>query len=273
MLAKRIIYALIFAAIALAFLYFKTPGFVALIFILGIIAIYEINGALKAGGMESCSVFGYAFMVLMGPAYYFIGELGLFFVLGLCTYMSFCYYIVKKQVTSSALYSLIQFIYPCLFVAFFWPLIYSGNHPDFGFLIMLTLVLCCIATDVFAYFAGVYLGKHKLNPNVSPKKTIEGSVGGFLGSVFVSVCAHYGLPYILNISIPLSLAVLIGVACGVCSQYGDLTASMIKRVCGIKDFGNLIPGHGGILDRVDSIMFCIPICYFIVYMFDLLGGI
>ncbi len=116
-------------------------------------------------------------------------------------------------------------------------------------------------TDTCAYFAGVFLGKHKLCPEISPKKTIEGSVGGILGCM--GACMLYGLilekAWALDVNY-LNLAIL-GIIMAIVSQIGDLSASIIKRKFGIKDYGKLFPGHGGILDRLDSVIMIAPIVY------------
>ncbi|MDR5658230.1 phosphatidate cytidylyltransferase [Serpentinicella sp. ANB-PHB4] len=113
------------------------------------------------------------------------------------------------------------------------------------------------ATDTFAYFSGVYFGKRKLCPKVSPKKTLEGSVGGILGSVIATLI--FGNIFVLGSNIMLLFLGIIG---SILSQAGDLFASKIKRYVEIKDFGKLIPGHGGILDRFDSIIFVSPIVFY-----------
>ncbi len=118
------------------------------------------------------------------------------------------------------------------------------------------------STDTFAYFSGYFLGSRQLIPDVSPKKTIEGSIGGVCGSILVSIIFSYiFLPNFIVHSIFLAL---FG---SILSQIGDLIASKIKRYVGIKDYGNIIPGHGGILDRFDSILITSP---FIYYYFSLL---
>lgn len=121
------------------------------------------------------------------------------------------------------------------------------------------IVLTAFGTDIAAYFAGVFLGKHKLCPTISPKKTIEGSIGGILGSVIL--CGIFGAiflrPYFVH-------CLIIGAAGGIISQFGDLTASIFKRKMGIKDYGNLIPGHGGVLDRFDSVLFTAPMVYYYI---------
>ena len=117
-------------------------------------------------------------------------------------------------------------------------------------------------TDTFAYLVGVLFGKHKLCPNISPKKTIEGAIGGILGSVI--------LLNIFNIYIfkynPIFIN-LVAIFSSIIAQIGDLFASKIKREANIKDFGNLISGHGGVLDRFDSIVFLTPVIYVIFYVF------
>ncbi|MCQ2443384.1 MAG: phosphatidate cytidylyltransferase [Oscillospiraceae bacterium] len=120
------------------------------------------------------------------------------------------------------------------------------------------------ASDAFALFAGMAFGKHKLAPKLSPKKTVEGSAGGFAGSAVF--CLIYGLlmQAIFGYTPNLPVLVLYGVLGSLVSQLGDLSFSYIKRETGIKDYGNLIPGHGGILDRFDSVIFCAPFTYSMV---------
>ncbi|SHJ44196.1 phosphatidate cytidylyltransferase [Tepidibacter formicigenes] len=116
-------------------------------------------------------------------------------------------------------------------------------------------------TDTFAYFSGYFFGKNKLIPEVSPKKTIEGSIGGIIGSSIS--CAVFG--YLFNFN--LFHMIIIGLVGSIVAQIGDLFASSIKRVLGIKDYGKLIPGHGGILDRFDSIIFTAPFVYYYILFF------
>ncbi len=126
------------------------------------------------------------------------------------------------------------------------------------------------ATDTCAYFVGVLFGKNKLIPNVSPKKTIEGSIGGIVGTIVIM--SVYG-KYLMNmnvIDVPVIHFVVLGFVTSIVSQVGDLFASTIKRFVGVKDYSNILPGHGGILDRFDSIMFIAPMIYFYI---KLVGGV
>lgn len=131
---------------------------------------------------------------------------------------------------------------------------------EYGILVWL-IFLTAFGTDIMAYFTGYAIGKHKLAPKISPKKTIEGSIGGILGSVLL--CGLFGYFVIPRL---LLHCIIIGVLGGVISQFGDLTASIFKRKMGIKDYGNLIPGHGGILDRFDSVLFTAPMVYYYIVL-------
>ncbi len=137
-----------------------------------------------------------------------------------------------------------------------WHVTLAEQRPDYGILVWL-IFLTAFGTDIMAYFSGYAFGKHKLCPKISPKKTIEGSVGGTLGSVIL--CSLFG--YFFAPELIVHCAV-IGVLGGIISQFGDLSASIFKRKMGIKDYGNLIPGHGGILDRFDSVLFTAPLVYY-----------
>lgn len=117
------------------------------------------------------------------------------------------------------------------------------------------------ATDTFAYLVGRVFGKHPLAPDVSPNKTIEGSIGGLLGAVLIGQIASQvmgGMPWFFF----LGLSLIVGIS----AQIGDLFESALKRSAGVKDSGNLIPGHGGILDRFDSMLFAFPIVYYLVLL-------
>lgn len=137
--------------------------------------------------------------------------------------------------------------------------------------------ICAWACDTGAYFTGVAIGKHKLTPELSPKKTIEGAVGGVLFSVIL--CGIYGFiiskfnPYIghlfKNKMAIVFLFSIIGFIGSIFAQFGDLTASSIKRRFDIKDYGKLIPGHGGILDRFDSIIFTAGATYIILKIIEI----
>lgn len=130
--------------------------------------------------------------------------------------------------------------------------------PDGREWIFMTL-LVIMGCDTFAYFIGSSLGKRKLYPAVSPNKSIEGGVGGLFGSVLAVMIARATfLPQIGFLD-----GAVLGLALGTVGQLGDLFESLLKRACGVKDSGSIIPGHGGFLDRLDSLLFAFPIIYYV----------
>lgn len=132
-----------------------------------------------------------------------------------------------------------------------------------GNILIWLIFITAFATDTFAYFTGKAIGKNKLCPNLSPKKTVEGSIGGIVGSLIIT----YIFIKFNNIDKAISL-MLLSLFCSIMAQIGDLSASRIKRLVNIKDFGKIMPGHGGVLDRFDSILFTAPIVYyFMKYLF------
>lgn len=138
-------------------------------------------------------------------------------------------------------------------------------------LFYLCMALCgAWIADSGAYFTGVTIGKHKLCPEISPKKTVEGFIGGIVttGIVYsVAFCIHSGF----TVSCALFAFVLGGI-CAVIGTLGDLSASMVKRQVGIKDYGNIMPGHGGLMDRFDSVLFVLPVFYaFVVLVHGLMA--
>lgn len=121
-------------------------------------------------------------------------------------------------------------------------------------------------SDTFAYLVGVMIGKHKLAPVLSPKKSIEGSVGGIVGAALAGGLFGAYMDYALALENFVVILAIVGGVGSVISQVGDLAASAIKRNHDIKDYGKLIPGHGGIMDRFDSVIFTAPITYFLIIL-------
>ena len=119
------------------------------------------------------------------------------------------------------------------------------------------------ASDTFAYFVGTYFGKHKLCPIISPGKTIEGALGGVLGSVTGIILLG------ILFKFPMFHSIIMGMLVGIVAPIGDLVESAIKRFAGVKDSGQILPGHGGILDRFDSILFTVPTIYYYLHAFVL----
>ena len=144
--------------------------------------------------------------------------------------------------------------------------VYLVREFDHGKLLIWLAFISAFGCDTGAYFSGYFLGKNKLCPALSPKKTIEGSIGGIITALVL--CLLYGLW--INRFLPIAgvnvllLCGLVGFFGSILSQIGDLAASSIKRQVGIKDYGNLLPGHGGVLDRFDSVILTTPVLYYVM---------
>ena len=156
----------------------------------------------------------------------------------------------------------------CLFGGITIPLALSAlvelRRMDHGQYLVLLAVLLTFATDAGAYFAGVSLGKHKGVTKVSPNKSVEGYIGGFVSGVVFAIAYGGAASKIANADVNLLPLVLCGLFGALATEVGDLAFSFIKRQYGVKDYGHLLPGHGGMLDRFDSMMFCGPVVLFIV---------
>lgn len=139
----------------------------------------------------------------------------------------------------------------------FIPLLFGEFYGKF---LIWYVAISAWGTDTFAYWIGSRFGKHKLTP-ISPKKSIEGSIGGVVGTVILSLIYTYFINKFGDLSISYLAITGIVILLSILGQIGDLAASSIKRYIGIKDFGKLIPGHGGMLDRIDSILFIAPFAY------------
>lgn len=158
-----------------------------------------------------------------------------------------------------------------LMIPFFFSSIVRVSEMTWGRYYVLVPFLVAFVSDAFAMFTGMFLGKHKLAPSISPKKTVEGSIGGILGAALGIVV--YGLIITTIWQVPVSYGTLLfyGLLGAPISQLGDLGFSYIKRQHKIKDFGKLFPGHGGVLDRFDSVIFCAPVVELLIYFLPALG--
>ena len=160
--------------------------------------------------------------------------------------------------------TLLPLIYPGVFYILLFDLSCAGEGMRLTLLFVL-LFLVPSVNDCFALFTGMACGRHKLSPHISPKKTIEGSVGGLVAAVVFAmllprlVCLLYGAD--ASALAPAWYYALFGLMAGALAQVGDLAASLVKRDCGIKDFGKIFPGHGGVMDRLDGILFATLACH------------
>jgi phosphatidate cytidylyltransferase len=177
------------------------------------------------------------------------------FILFIYLSVNFLLFVFNKNVDVKIM-SLIIFIGS--YVVFFMYHMILLNSSVFVWLVY----IIAFGTDTFAYFTGKIFGKHKLYPQVSPNKTIEGAIGGVIGCTLISIVYFNYLGINKYIYI-----IIFSISASIFSMVGDLTASKIKREFKIKDFGSYLPGHGGILDRFDSVLFVAPIVYYFISHF------
>ena len=149
-----------------------------------------------------------------------------------------------------------------VFFLSFLPLLYGSDNGKY---LIWYVLIAAWGTDTCAYFVGSKFGRNKLS-KISPKKSIEGAIGGIVGAIIISFIYTICINNFAGLNISYLYIIPISTLLSVLSQLGDVSASAIKRTVEIKDFGNLIPGHGGILDRIDSIIFIAPFAYFLLTM-------
>ncbi len=229
----------------------------------GLFEFYRATKVLPEGKIFSpLSVTGY---LLTGVFYFFLfwkndTEHMLFIAVSLIVITMMIYvFTFPKYHADQIAYCIFGFLYVPLMLSF----VYRVRALEHGIFTVWLIFLASWVCDTCAYLTGMAIGKHKLAPVLSPKKSIEGAIGGILGSVLAGFLYSY---FVLEKQMPgTMIGILIVCAVGaVVSQTGDLAASAIKRNHEIKDYGHLIPGHGGILDRFDSVIFTAPMIYFLI---------
>ncbi len=220
------------------------------VLLLSIIGIYEYSKSLKKLNLNVLNILAYVYLIIM----YLIGDSNSGLLLLLLVYILLLSLLIGRYSLEDIAVTLIGIIYIGGMLSYIPRL--SGN------LNIWLIFIIAFGTDTFAYFGGNIFGKNKLCPKISPNKTIEGFISGILGSLILTVLFALKFnPNRIYLYIPLSILAAI------LSQAGDLVASSIKRYTGIKDYGKLIPGHGGVLDRFDSIIFISPVVYYYITMF------
>lgn len=236
--------------------------------ILALLGTYEFYKVLKVKKINTINYVGYALCLI----YYLtigsnINYKLTFFILILALLLLLCIPIIDLDYNFlDVAATLLGFLYISVFFSF----ITLTSMKKYGEFLVWIIFISSWLCDTAAYYSGRYLGKHKLCPKISPKKTIEGSIGGLLGSIFG--CFIFGIIIFKygGVKIPIYHYIIIGLLSGILGQFGDLVASSIKRYVDVKDYSNLIPGHGGILDRFDSILFSsVVVFYYLTFILNI----
>jgi len=271
MLGKRIITAIVGITIAIYIINFGQWPFAAAVLLLTLLAWHEFYNMMSRREINLSYSMGFINIVLLWGTVWLGNSHETVAVL-----MLSCFLVLLKMVFFSAKFTFRDAVFTLagiyyigltfshlILLRFYDTSIYLTSKLgtlQAGAVYLLLAFVGTWASDTFAFFIGTIFGKHKLAPNVSPSKTWEGTIGGIVGSVIVTMA--FG--YFWNLS--LIHSAIIGLIIGLFAPLGDLVESSIKRFAGVKDSGRLLPGHGGVLDRFDSIMFAVPVVYYYIYI-------
>lgn len=243
---------------------FVRGGFAELLIVaLTLIAMDECYRALEAAHYQVCRVGGYAAAVLMWPLSRMMGVLDPLLLLSAAMGISITGVILSRKPTFPNAAASVYPLVTCLMPMSMLMMMLNKSYEQIEGIVLITMAFAiAYGCDGAAYFVGRRYGKRKLCPSISPKKTVEGALGGLAGGVLSAyiVEAVFALLFGMTPIGPAATAVLglLGAAAG---QIGDLTASLLKRHSGIKDYGKIFPGHGGVMDRFDSVMFTLIVMY------------
>lgn len=269
----RVLVAVVCVPIIFIIIYLLPPIFTVIsISVLSVISVYELLCTTKMVRHGRILAYSMIFAAAI-PVWCYFGSPQAAAVWGL-----FCMFLLLFVEALAAYGNMVfEMICAAFFASVFIPFFLSSfiriMTGEYGkYYILLPFVVAFIS-DAGAYFVGISFGKHKLMPEISPKKTIEGAMGGFAGAVLGTLA--YGLVIHIGFGAEVNYLILgvYGVLGSLVSQLGDLSFSMIKRQYGIKDFGFILPGHGGVLDRFDSVIFAAPLIEILIFILPAISGV
>jgi phosphatidate cytidylyltransferase len=239
------------------------PWAAGLVAVIAALAAAELYAALRVRGYSPATLLGIVATAGVVLATYWKGERAFLVVTVLTSAFSLLWYLIgvsTARATVNAGLTMFGYGYIGVLAAFGGLLL---RHPD-GIGMLLGLAICGVGYDVGGYAVGSAVGRRRLAPSISPNKTWEGLAGGFAASVILGL-------FPVSVMAPWSVShgVLLGAVIGVVAPFGDLCESLLKRDLGVKDLGGLLPGHGGILDRFDAILFVLPAVYYLVKVLEL----
>jgi phosphatidate cytidylyltransferase len=257
-MVKRIITSIIALPIFLAIIFIGGLPLQLLCLTLSLVGLYEFYKVLEPQ-YRPVKTLGYLLSLLffVGVAYTFTFD----YFFAIIFFTTIFLLIINVFSTENRLNDIAMTLLGVFYITLGFLHLMLFDTIDNSFLIFIPFIISW-GTDTFAYFSGMLFGKHQLIERVSPKKTIEGAVGGILGSVIITLI--FGYYFAREMVLVLGIISFFG---SMLSQLGDLIASRIKRITQVKDFGYVLPGHGGILDRFDSILVIIPFVYYLLNLY------
>jgi phosphatidate cytidylyltransferase len=256
-LGKRTLYAIPALAMLLSTIYFYGLYAQLVVAAMAVLCVHEMMGAVACVG-RPIRLLGYIYAVLLYPAYSFVGGfLGIAILTAVGMMAVFTVLVLTGRDAIDGLLTVLPMLYPGLFFAFMLAL-FCIEQPDISRFLVIIAFGAAVITDTFAYFCGRLFGKHKLIPHISPKKTVEGAIGGLVFGTVAVVLLGALLQGSFHISMNPLWYGLLGFVLSMLTQIGDLAASLVKRRLGIKDYGHIMGEHGGAMDRLDSVLFISP---------------
>lgn len=228
-------------------------GYGILLFFIAFIGFYEWLRMNRIHIWNISSIVGFIFTILYFLPSGFYGQLSLKAVVWELLLLLIVPVISKNR---SSIHEIAYILLGSMYIGISLHFMYETRIGDNGLILTLAILLATWSTDTAAYFVGRAIGRRKLWPTISPNKTIEGSLGGVVAALLV-----VALLSILSGQLSLSYALLLALAVSISGQMGDLVESAVKRTLGVKDSGHILPGHGGFLDRFDSLLFVFPVLY------------
>lgn len=258
---------LITAAIGVPFLIFVlgVRGWFAelVIVVLTVIALNECYRALRAAGYHVCTWGGYVAAVVMWPLSRFMGLIDPLLLVMAAMGISVTGVILGDKPAFPDASASVYPLFTCLLPMSMFMMMMNKSFGRVPGIALITMAFAiAFVCDGAAYFGGKTYGKHKLCPTVSPKKTVEGAAFGILGGVVASLLCRLMFVYVFHMPMPgVPAAIALGLLGSFAGQIGDLSASLLKRHSGIKDYGKVFPGHGGVMDRFDSVIFTLIVVY------------
>lgn len=272
MFRTRLLSGIVLVAVALAVFLAGGTLLALVIFFLSVVAYQELTTACKVRGEKMTPGAPVIVGLVMTLVYYGVTGLALardiqtvypaMIIVIVAAFLAFLFVYVftfPKYHANQIMSAMFSFLYGPVMLSFLY-LLREGF--DDGIYLVWFVFLASWGSDTCAYCVGVLIGKHKMTPNLSPKKTVEGAVGGVLGAaILFAVYTHFVINVYTTITLSLPFAAVLGAVGALVSMVGDLAASAVKRDHEIKDYGKLIPGHGGIMDRFDSVIVAAPIVF------------
>ncbi len=261
MLKKRVITALWGIPLLVAAVWFDEPlpWFTILVAICGVLAIFEFYQMVTAAKVPPLTYFGLIWTLLFILSPHFDYNLLTPLLLASAVILPLIWLLLRQQ-KEEAFTSWAWTIAGILYVGWLLSYLVALRGVDAGRDWVFFALFTTFGSDTIAFFCGQALGRHKLAPHISPGKTWEGAIAGVFGAIIVSLL----LVTILNLPLSYGQAILLGLLVSIFGQLGDLTESLFKRKMGVKDSGKLLPGHGGVLDRIDSVVFASIVVYYYV---------